>query len=59
MEDKPASKKASSATKAKVVSSNGVVNGPVGSDPNVFVEQFATAIDQHRHWGRPQDQVPA
>ncbi len=59
MEGKPASKKASSTTTEKVVSSNGVVTGPLGSDLNVFVEQFTTAIAQHRHWGRPQDQVPA
>ena len=36
----------------------GVVTAPVGSSLNTFVEQFTAAIAQHRHWGRPQDQVP-
>lgn len=49
----------SATTTATVVSSNGVVTAPVGSNPQTFVEQFATAIAQHRHWSRPQDAVPA
>ena len=49
----------SATTAATVVSSNGVVTAPVGSNPQTFVEQFATAIAQHRHWSRPQDAVPA
>jgi len=59
MEGKAAGGTASSTTTATVVSSNGVVTAPVGSNPNTFVEQFVTAIAQHRHWGRPQDQVTA
>ncbi len=60
MKDNATSRTASSSTTtATVVSSNGVVTAPVGSNLNTFVEQFATAIAQHRHWGRPQDQVPA
>ena len=59
MEGKTASGTASSKTHATAVSSNGVVTAPVGSNLNTFVEQFTTAIAQHRHWGRPQDQVPA
>ncbi|GAC1402263.1 MAG: catalase [Ktedonobacteraceae bacterium] len=44
---------------AKAVNLNGVVTAPAGSNLNTFVEQFATAIAQHRHWTRPLDQVPA
>lgn len=61
MDGKTSSKTGASTSKttATAVSSNGVVTAPKGSNLNTFVEQFAAAIAQHRHWGRPQDEVPA
>jgi len=48
------------ASGGRIGSSHGVVIGARDSDPRAFADQFSTAVAQHRHWARPdQDQVPA
>jgi catalase len=42
-----------------VTNSQGVVTVQNPSDLRSFIQQFIEAIAQHRHWMRPQEQVPA
>ncbi|MBV9022093.1 MAG: DJ-1/PfpI family protein, partial [Ktedonobacteraceae bacterium] len=46
-------------SRGRVASMQGIVTVQDSSDLNPFIEQFAKAIAQHRHWMRPQEQVPA
>ncbi len=51
---------AGSGASAGLLSEEGVVTAPGGSNMKAFSEAFIEAIAQHRHWGRTQkDKVPA
>ncbi len=52
--------KLAESTSERIVSEQGVVTARGQSDLAKFIEQFKTAIAQHRHWNRPQKmQIPA
>jgi catalase len=42
-----------------VANANGVVLMRNMTDLNAFIQQFSAAIAKHRHWSRPQEEVPA
>ena len=42
-----------------LVSDQGVVTQRGGDDLDAFLDSFADAISQHRHWGRSEKEVPA
>ncbi|MBV9689835.1 MAG: catalase [Ktedonobacteraceae bacterium] len=57
--DIPSSSLTETESRGRVASVQGIVTVQDTSDLNPFIEQFVTAIAKHRHWMRPQEQVPA